>query len=86
MGITTAGSLLRIYSTRLEMAQSGATHPSAEGRNLFKRLVDELTPLDPEEPIDVQIISEDPMLARFVRARTGVVLAELAPPSEGNTR
>jgi hypothetical protein len=69
---TNAGSLLNIMKVRLETKRAV---PSALAA--FQMLIDKLLALDPAEAVEVQVVSPQPLHARYVRVSTGEVLAEL---------
>ena len=75
--ITTAKELLSIMTVRLKMQEKGITSPVASVKAATKELVAQLGPLSPEEEIDVVVVQESPLHARYVRTKTGQVLAEV---------
>ena len=77
MGTTKAGALLEIYSLRMGMQEHGTTHPSQYGRNLARLLVEKLSQLDSSEEIEIVTSENGKLPAKFVRAVTGEVLAEV---------
>lgn len=71
----TAGDLLDTMLLRLQMQDRGITNPSPAVRRATRRLVEELSKLDPAETI---ILSRSPeVVARYIRAADGSVLAEI---------
>lgn len=75
--MTTAKALLNIMSVRLAMYNDGTIHPAKIIADLTKDLVQRLDKLEPTEDIEIRIFSEDPLHARYIRTRTGEVLAEI---------
>jgi hypothetical protein len=75
---TSAKSLLRIMTIRHSMQVEGTTHPHPSVVNATKQLVDKLFTLNPEEAIGIAVFEENPLHARYIVARTGEVLAEIA--------
>lgn len=72
---TTAKELLNIMTVRLKMQEDGITSPGASVKVATEQLVAQLEPLSPEEQIDVVVVKEVPLHARYIRAKTGQVLA-----------
>jgi hypothetical protein len=60
------------------MQVEGTTHPHPSVVNATKQLVDKLFTLNPEEAIGIAVFEENPLHARYIVARTGEVLAEIA--------
>ncbi|MDO8652996.1 MAG: hypothetical protein Q7R66_12480 [Undibacterium sp.] len=74
---TTAKVLLFDMNVRLKMQEEGITSPPQSIKDVTRQLVSELKALVPEEVIDVVVVSEAPLHARYIRAKTGQVLAEI---------
>jgi len=74
---TTAKELLSIMTVRLKMQESGVTSPAQSVKDATRQLVTQLAHLAPEEEIDVAVVQSDPLHARYIRSKTGQVLAEL---------
>ena len=72
---TTAKELLCIMTVRLKMQDEGITSPVQSVRDATRQLVCQLALLAPEEEIDIVVVEKEPLLARYVRAKTGQVLA-----------
>ena len=72
---TTAKELLNIMTVRLKMQEDGITSPVASVKVATKQLVAQLESLLPEEKIDVVVVKEVPLHARYIRTKTGQVLA-----------
>lgn len=70
----TAKALFFDMNIRLKMQREGITSPPQAIRDLARTLVDKLSQLDPAEPIEVSV---DGKRLRYIRVRTGEVLAEI---------
>jgi len=80
--------LLDIYRLRLEMAESGTTHPKAGVIAGVRRLVAGLEAMAPDEKVEGEAL---PSKYTFRNARTGALIAEIefddeAEPSGGEER
>lgn len=71
----TAGELLGIMSLRLKMQEDGLTNPPMLVKVATKSLVGKLSNLAGQEKIEISIV--DDVFAKFIRATTGEVLAEI---------
>jgi len=78
---TTVGELLRTMSIRLSMIDDGVTNPHPAVTAATRLLVDRLSALPADEGIQVASF-ESPLLARYIRASTGDVLAEIRLPND----
>jgi len=76
MSTTDARSLLNILSVRESMQDDDITHPHPAVRAATRQLVSRLSVIEPEEHIEVSC-EVNPLHARYVRALTGEVLAEI---------
>lgn len=76
--LANAGELLETMTVRLEMQRRGITNPPAAVKKATELLVAKLAAIDPSEGIETS--SAPGILARYVRARTGEVLAEIPDP------
>jgi len=74
---TTAKDLLNIMSVRLKMQEDGITSPAASVRAATKQLVARLQTLLPKEEIQIEVVQEDPLHVRYIRTKTGQILAEI---------
>jgi hypothetical protein len=74
---TTAKELLSIMTVRLKMQELGVKCPAQSVKDATRQLVAQLGHLAPEEAVDVVVVQSDPLQARYIRAKTGQVLAEL---------
>ncbi|NJA08196.1 hypothetical protein HC024_21035 [Methylococcaceae bacterium WWC4] len=72
-----AKDLLQIMTVRLKMQEAGITSPSQSVRDATKQLVAKLEAVAPDEEIEVAIINNDPLYAKYIRTKTGQVLAEI---------
>ena len=72
-----AGDLLSIMKARLDMQRDGITDPPASVRAATQALVEKLSVIDPEETIHFHIERDRPLLAKYIRASTGELFAEL---------
>lgn len=73
---TTAEALLNVMAIRLVMQESGTTKPHASVVRATQQLVEKLAALAPSEKVDISY-SLEPLHVRYVRSRTGEVLAEI---------
>jgi hypothetical protein len=76
MSTTDASSLLNIMKVRESMQDDGITHPHPAVRAATRQLVSRLRSIEPEERIEVSC-ELNPLHARYIRALTGEVLAEI---------
>jgi len=72
---TTAGELLEVMQTRLEMQTDGIANPSDSIKAVTRTLVEKLSALDPKERIE--IVAIEPSSGKYIRLATGEVLAEI---------
>jgi len=70
-----AGELLRTMRVRLEMQREGITNPPDNVKAATRALVEKLSGIDASEEIEVTYAGN--LLARYIRASTGEVLAEI---------
>lgn len=77
MGTTTAGELLRIMKVRLACQDEGITDPPSAVKEVTRDLVHKLSLLESAEAIKIDVLSSQPLVARYVRVATGEELAEL---------
>jgi hypothetical protein len=61
------------HSLQLE----GRSHPHPSVVEATRQLVEKLAQLDPTETIDIIVVAENPVLAQYIRAKTGELLAEI---------
>lgn len=73
---TTAKSLLNIWPVRLGMYESSHVSPHPAVVQAAKQLAQRLRHLPAEEPIEISYVVE-PLHAKFIREKTGEVLAEI---------
>jgi len=66
---TTAKELLNIMTVRLKMQENGITSPVASVKVATEQLIAQLESLSPEEQIDVVVVKEVPLHARYIRAK-----------------
>jgi hypothetical protein len=74
---TSAKSLLLIMTIRHGMHVKGKIHPHPSVVDATEQLVKKLAELDPSEPIDIVVLSKNPVHAQYLRAKTGELLAEI---------
>jgi hypothetical protein len=74
---TTVKSLVDVMSFRLAMIDAGTISPSKLVVEATRKLVQELGELDSNEEIEVLIMQRDPLMAKYIRTKTGAVLAEI---------
>jgi hypothetical protein len=77
MGTVRAGPLLEIWAFRLRTHEDGRLKWADKTRTTIESLVERLQSLDPSEEIEVDADEARDPIARFIRASTGEVLAEL---------
>lgn len=75
--VMTAKTLLYDMNVRLQMQEKGVTSPPQSIKDATRKLVSELKLLAPDEVIDSVVVSETPLHIRYIRAKTGQVLAEI---------
>lgn len=73
----TVKSLVDTMGIRLRMIDAGTISPSKSVVEATRRLVHELEELDSNEEIQVLILQRDPLMAQYIRMKTGAVLAEI---------
>ena len=64
-------------TARLKMQDEGIASPLQSVKDATRQLVSQLALLAPEEEIDIVVVEKQPLHARYVRAKTGQVLAEI---------
>lgn len=74
---TTAQALLNIMTVRLKMQEDGTISTARSVKDATRQLVSQLVPLSPEEDIEVLVVERDPLHARYIRTKTGQILAEI---------
>ncbi|CAM8632104.1 hypothetical protein MCEZEM1_03337 [Comamonadaceae bacterium] len=70
-------SYLDVMSVRLGMIDAGVIFPSRSVADATRKLVQRLGELDPEEEIEVSIARTEPLKAKYIRIKTGDLLAEI---------
>ena len=78
MATTTAGELLRIMKVRLACQDEGITDPPPSVKEVTRALVRKLSQLESAEAIRIDVLSSQPLVARYVRTATGEALAEIS--------
>jgi hypothetical protein len=76
MSTTDVRSLLNIMKVRESLQDDGITPPHPAVRAATRQLVSRLSVIEPEERIEVSC-EVNPLHARYIRALTGEVLAEI---------
>lgn len=74
---TNAGALLNIMLRRLEMHKAGTTNPAETIKVATEKLVNCLSKIDPSEAIEIKLENNTPIRAKYIRSKTGEVLAEI---------
>ncbi len=75
--MTTVKSLLDVMAFRLSMIDAGTIRPTKVVVDATRILVQQLGDLDSTEEIEVSILNRDPLLAQYIRTKTGEVIAEI---------
>lgn len=70
-----AGELFETMKVRLSQQKDGTTNPPENVKDATNMLVDKLSRIPPDEDIITE--NDPPFLARYVRVKTGEVLAEI---------
>lgn len=82
MSTVPAGQLLKIWELRLRAHEDGPHKWADQTRAEVEGLVSRLQELSPSDEIEIDAEESREPIARFTRAATGEVLAELrSPPS-----
>jgi len=64
------------------MQVAGITLPAPAVRDATQQFVEKLAKLDPTGAIDVAVISQEPLHARYLSVKTGELLAEIKPTAK----
>lgn len=70
-----AGELFETMKVRLKMQEEGITDPSSSVKSATIALVQKLSAIDPSE--DIEVTFGELSIAKYIRASTGEVLAEI---------
>ena len=60
------------------MQKAGTTNPAETVKVATEKLVSCLSKVDPSEAIEIKIEKNDPLRAKYIRCKTGEVLAEIS--------
>ncbi|MEP1857428.1 MAG: hypothetical protein ABJJ39_08495 [Kangiellaceae bacterium] len=71
----TAGELLEIFQTRLNMQAAGSTNPSDNIKQMTKSLVEQLSKIEDDQTIDV-VVDKEKQITQYILNSTGKVLVE----------
>jgi hypothetical protein len=83
-GRVSVAELLKVMELRLQMQREGIINPVESVRAGTAALVKLLLAMDPSEKVDIRSSEGEVFVARYVRATSGELLAELLTETKGN--